>query len=354
MENESLDLSESRITFAKNTSDLNDTTLINLQRDLSPENYIDFKVPDDILDKLSIQILKDIVNNSFEDKNTFEGEEYKKEMINLFNMLLEKKPKMTKIKLISAHQGKKTDDRKKTDDLVINYSKYYFLSYTIFYSVTMVEKYLRIGIEILFELYLSYRSGNIVITKLKPKIAYKNKEKCQGWLKLYKEVEDSPEELRLLIYNNELGKNGLKYCCCGNCLYCNTIKNNLNKEDYHIGTLRPVEPYENLRLRLNNTLNLGNEPEQTPPYRFRNKINKANPLELVTCSFCNSNSLDSQILVKVFFNKKMDSDHNCYFYFCPRCFDEITDNTLCPNCGKFKVNFHNIETLPYPIFNQNN
>ena len=348
MENQPLNLNESSIPF-DNTSVLNDTTILNLNHDLSQIKYTDFQIPDDILDEFSIQILKDIANNSFEDKNTFEGVEYKKEMLNLFKMLLDKNPKMKKIKLISANLGKETKDGPQ-----INYKKYYFLSYTIFYSVTIIERYLRIGVEILFELYLSYRSGNILITKLKPKIAYKNKDKCQGWLKLYKEEEDFPEELRLLIYNNELGKNGLKYCSCENCLYFNKIKDNMKNDDINKDILFPVESYEKLRILLNNKFNLGKNLELTQPCRFRSKINKANPLELITCSFCNSESLDSQVLVKIFFHKKIDSDHNCYFYFCPQCFDEITDNIPCPNCNKFQVNFKNIKTLEYPIFSQNN
>ena len=96
MENQPLNLNESSIPF-DNTSVLNDTTILNLNHDLSQIKFTDFQIPDDILDEFSIQILKDIANNSFEDKNTFEGVEYKKEMINLFKMLLDKNPKMKKI-----------------------------------------------------------------------------------------------------------------------------------------------------------------------------------------------------------------------------------------------------------------
>ena len=70
------------------------------------------------------------------------------------------------------------------------------------------------------------------------------------------------------------------------------------------------------------------------------------------CSFCNTDKL---YLTKIFCDHFTGIDHLCHFYMCNNCYQkfyEIDDYSekeeICPNCGKFYVNFSQIvEILNY-------
>lgn len=299
---------------------------------------IKIKIEKNILKHLSNVIIEEMTHYSYQQPKIVDNKcnEYLDELINLFKLMIEYEAKATDISLMKALTDK---DIPKQGENNINL---YFLSFKSFYRIDLIKGLFSLGIDINFELLLSRRSGDIEILRIRPKLYYNNKSnhKISKGIALNKliDIDLSSFDFSLKLFNNELGKEGIRKCACESCLYCEKCSEKKLSERY--------KPFEDIRLKLNELNGYdSNKLDFTKALSFiKKKKNKINKLNQFCCSFCNDES--ATILRKVFFHNQYDNDHNCYFYFCEYCFsDRVDEDILCPNCEQFIVNFYDLEYI---------
>ena len=242
------------------------------------------------------------------------------------------------------------------------YKKYYYFQYQVLTNYTIYPGLIRNIINLIFNIKLSSMSGHLEVSLKQLSYKYKN-------LKKKKETEENKENeeidneenkkeksknkekfnltkylnnshpILFTIYNNSTGKEGLRLCACGNCYICKNREKKQNKFDVIIKYL--------------NNLNLDPKENELPYtqllFNKRKKKNSPNNINGYKCSFCNTDKL---YLTKIFCDHFTGIDHLCVFYMCNNCYQkfyEIDDYSekeeICPNCGKFYVNFSQIAEL---------
>lgn len=150
-----------------------------------------------------------------------------------------------------------------------------------------------------------------------------------------KEIIMKPN-FKCFLINNILGNYGITYCTCGDCMKC------MNRKE--------PKPFD----KLLNYLKKKNEIESQIPFTrlWFGKYNKYRNESNYKCSFCKEFYEKKLNIVKLFCNPDFDPDHSCIFWICKDCYFNKKKNNmdnmeeLCPNCGKFYINF----TQLYRIF----
>ncbi len=240
------------------------------------------------------------------------------------------------------------------------YKKYYYFQYQILTNYPIYPGLIRNIINLIFNIKLSSMSGHLEVSLKKLSYKYTKKKNETEENKENEEIdneENKKEKFNLTkklnnsnpilftIYNNSTGKEGLRLCVCGNCYLCKNREKKQNKFDVIIKYL--------------NNLNLDPKENELPYtqllFNKRKKKNSPYNINGYKCSFCNTDKL---YLTKIFCDHFTGIDHLCHFYMCNNCYQkfyEIDDYSekeeICPNCGKFYVNFSQIaELLKYINF----
>ena len=224
-------------------------------------------------------------------------------------------------------------------------SQYYQFNLIAFGTHYIIPSILKVGITLDFNITMSLRSGNLIVHCIKSKLMYQNgNEIFNNALNINKflNVKDN-DECEWLFFNNNLGKDGRCMCICDrkDCYYCT------NKND--------IEPFEEMRTHINGQCASDDYNTKsysyTQAWTFSNKRNSLDNNCNYKCSFCRE---QKGKLMRIFFHREKDADHSCYFFMCDACVDDYRNADgdkveLCPNCGKFWVNFTKINYIKFRI-----
>ena len=162
-------------------------------------------------------------------------------------------------------------------------------------------------------------SGDAKIKILKYLISYGDSDK---------EIMRKPDFTCFLI-NNTLGNYSITYCSCGDCMNCK----NRSKP----------KPFDELIQYFKENNSIKNKIFYTQ--LFYGKYNKYRNESNYKCSFCKEFYQKKLNIVKLFCIPKFYPDHSCLFWICRDCYykkREKKSHELCPNCGKFYINFTKI------------
>ena len=208
---------------------------------------------------------------------------------------------------------------------------------------TFNEKSFTLNLKIIFkvELKMFISSGDTQINIARYLINYENyndKNNSED----NKNSEHNDKEIimnpyfQCFLINNILGNYGITYCTCGDCMKCKNRKE--------------PKPFDKLLNYLKKKNGISDQIPFTP--LWFGKYNKYRNESDYKCSFCKEFYAKKLNIVKLFCNPDFDPDHSCIFWICKDCYfnkkknNKDNEEELCPNCGKFYINF----TQLYRIF----
>ena len=163
---------------------------------------------------------------------------------------------------------------------------------------------------------IAIRSGNVDLLISKCYLNYQNNTQ---------KIKMNPN-IAILLINNNLGNYSVTYCTCGDCMNC---KNRKEKK-----------PFDDLLFYLKKKNKIKEDLLYTQ--LFYGKFNRYRNESGYKCSFCKDFYNRKSNIVKLFCNPDYDSDHTCQFWTCRQCYlnnKSKKKDELCPNCGKFLINF---------------
>ena len=198
----------------------------------------------------------------------------------------------------------------------------FIINLYILHKIKKFHNLLNITIIFKVKIEMAIRSGNAKINISKLSIDYQDKKQ---------EIVMKPN-FNCLIINNKLGNYSITYCTCGDCMNCKNRKE--------------PKPFDDILLYLRNKNNISKKVDFTGLWfgkynRYRNESG-------YKCSFCTDFYQKKLNIVKLFCNPDFDPDHTCQFWICRDCYKNkkrIKRNELCPNCGKFIINFSQLSRI---------
>ena len=229
--------------------------------------------------------------------------------INIIKKLIENKEEFYTMEILIEKENCTYNDR------------YFNINLKENHQINMCNDLLKMKIEIIIEIDMAIRSGNVQIKFYHMNINY-NEEK---------NLELQPN-LKCTIINSKIGKRGMTYCTCENCDRCKKRKNYKFPFDSLLNYLKEQN-------KINDDLKL--------TYLYFKGCNSYKNDSNYKCSFCQDFYAKQSNIVRLFCNKEIDPDHACQFWICKDCFYKkykYSDVEICPNCKKFKVNFSNLKS----------
>ena len=225
-------------------------------------------------------------------------------------ILLEDKNNNCEISFVFGNKEKTFTDRE------------FIINLYILHKIKKFHNILNITIIFKVKIEMAIRSGNAKINISKLSIDYQDKKQ---------EIVMKPN-FNCLIINNKLGNYSITYCTCGDCMNCKNRKE--------------PKPFDDILLYLRNKNNISKKVDFTGLWfgkynRYRNESG-------YKCSFCTDFYQKKLNIVKLFCNPDFDPDHTCQFWICRDCYKnkkKIKRNELCPNCGKFIINFSQLSRI---------
>lgn len=280
------------------------------------------KYDDDIFsDKLITFFLEsyNIISKKYYDKiiEDEDEEENTNEINHLHKLIdqiiLEHKENNCKINIIYRNKEKKSNQFN------------FILHLYVVHEISKFHGLLNLEITFKVKMEMSIRSGNVKITFSKCTINYENKKQ---------EIIMRPEFTCLLI-NNKLGNYSITYCNCNSdkCVKC---KNRMSEP----------KPFDDVLYYLRKKNKINDKIEFTD--LWFGKYNKYRNDAGYNCSFCREFYQKKLNIVKLFCNPDFDQDHTCQFWICRDCYfykSKKKYNEICPNCGKFYVNFSRLGNI---------
>ena len=183
-------------------------------------------------------------------------------------------------------------------------------------------------------------------TKMKIRSDAEFWEKQKKKHKKYKFDDDNKNIFICFLINNHLGKNNIMYCSCNNdCYICKSNNKNKNKP----------KPFDELNKYLKKENDIKNKIHYTQLWfgKFNSYLSYDDELNRFRCSFCMDFYKNKWNLARLFCNYdyEYEQDHSCQFFLCTGCYRKKRyedKKELCPNCGKFYVNFGRVcSTMKY-------
>ena len=188
------------------------------------------------------------------------------------------------------------------------------------HEINMCNELLIMKIEIKLEIKMAITNGNVQIKFNQMKIYYNGKNQK---LKL-------KPNLKCTIINSFIGKRGITFCTCENCARCEN---------------RKKLPFDDLLFYLKEKNGINNKLKFTFLYfkGYNSYKNDSN----YKCSFCKDFYAKKLNIVRLFCNPEIDPEHTCQFWICKDCYRHKFNygtEEICPNCGKFKINFAKLKS----------
>ena len=268
-----------------------------------------------LLIDLFLKVYK-IINNKYFDIKEEEDDEDKKKEKNYILKLIEQiiLEKNNDNCIMSVKYSK--DEECKFTNRIINIYLYISQKISKFHGLLNIKITFKVALKI------EVRSGNIKLLISKCYLNYENNTQ---------KIIMNPN-LTILLINNNLGNYSVTYCTCKDCMNC---KNRKEKK-----------PFDDILFYLKKKNKINEEPQYTQ--LFYGKFNRYRNESGYKCSFCKDFYNRKENIVKLFCNPDYDSDHTCIFWTCKKCYFENKKNKkdeVCPNCGKFLVNFSKLKRI---------
>ena len=260
-----------------------------------------------------------------EDDDEIEDSKETKHLLSLINqIILEKENQNCKMKIIFGEKEKKIIDREFIINLYVDH------------KIKKFNELLKINIIFKVKIEMSVRSGNVKLTISKYSINYDDNKQ---------EIIIEPN-FKCLLINNNLGNYSVTYCTCGKCMNCK----NRNEP----------KPFDDVLLYLKEKNGISNNYLEYTVLWF-GKYNKYRNESGYKCSFCQDFYSKKLNIVKLFCNPNIDPDHTCIFWICRDCYNKKMNDyyynyykdDICPNCGKFKINFSKLRSIYYYLKRKN-
>ena len=271
-----------------------------------------------LLIDLFLKAYKIINNKNFDIKEEEDDDEDKKKEKNYILKLIEQINLEEKNNncLMSIKYSK--DEECKFTNRIFNIYLYISQKISKFHGLLNIKITFKVALK------MEIRSGNVELFISKCYLNYENNTQ---------KIIMNPN-ITILLINNNLGNYSVTYCTCGDCMKC---KNRKEKK-----------PFDDILFYLKKKNKINEKLQYTQ--LFYGKFNRYRNESGYKCSFCKDFYNRKSNIVKLFCNPDYDSDHTCQFWTCKKCYFKNKKNTkdeVCPNCGKFMINFSNLIRIFY-------
>ena len=250
-----------------------------------------------------------ISEKNYDQIDNYDEEDNKKEINYLLNLIdqiiLEDKNNNCKMSIVYCKNKEKSFN-----------NRYFTFNVYVLHKILKFNDLLNLTIIFKVKIEMAVRSGNVNLSFTKCSIDYNDKAQ---------EVIINPN-LNCLLINNNLGNYSITYCTCGDCMKCRNRKEPKPFDD----VLYYLKKENGIKTQIYTSL------------LWFGKFNKYRNESGYKCSFCTDFYRKKLNIVKLFCNGDFDSDHTCQFWICRDCYWEKSKkrtDEICPNCGKFFINF---------------